>query len=108
MYQGVGGLIDTQLYAELGAGYDLEVSTNLVVSLGARMGYVNPSSGNGKEGLKDYDLTIGASYALSEKWSAGISGTYIGQLDDDVLVDDEDGGTYDADFVGMFSLACEM
>ncbi len=98
-YQGIGGLIGTQMYGELGAGYDIEASDDLVVSLGARLGYLDPDAG--KSGFSDYDLSIGASYALSETWSAGLSGTYIGEIDSDVL-------TTDVDFVGMFSLACDM
>ena len=110
-YQGVGGGIGSSIYAEFGAGYDIEVSEDLVVSLGGRVAYADRSNNTGywgssadESGFSDYDLSIGAGYALSEKWSAGLSGTYIGQIDDDVLDDD----AYDVEFVGMFSLACEM
>ena len=110
-YQGVGGGIGSSIYAEFGAGYDLEVSTNLVVSLSGRVAYADRSDNTDywgtsadESGFSDYDLGIAAGYALSETWSAGLSGTYIGQIDDDVLDDD----AYDVEFVGMFSLACEM
>jgi uncharacterized protein (TIGR02001 family) len=108
-YQGVGGNIGTSAYAELGAGYDIEASSNLVVSVGARVGYADPESGS--DGFSDYDVSAGVSYALSDSWGIGASVAYIGQIDDEVLGDAvESTGTlgYDVDVVGMLSLSCEM
>jgi uncharacterized protein (TIGR02001 family) len=101
-----GGDFAGQVYADLSAGYDIEASSNLVVSVGARVGaYLDREDSSTMDtGLSDYDLSVGASYALSEAWSAGVSLAYIGQLDDEVLSDDD----YDVDVVGMFSLACDM
>jgi uncharacterized protein (TIGR02001 family) len=96
-----GGEFVGQVYAELSAGYDLEVTEEFAVSLGARVGYLEAGPDGDESGFSDYELSIGTSYPLSETWSAGISGTYIGEMDDEVL-------ETDVDFVGMFSLACEM
>ncbi|MCF7818888.1 MAG: hypothetical protein K9M54_13510, partial [Kiritimatiellales bacterium] len=84
-YQFVGGAFVASMYGELGAGYDIEASTNLVVSLGARVGYADWDGG--ESGFSDYDLSIGASYTLSDIWSIGASVAYIGQIDDKVLPD---------------------
>ena len=108
-YQFVGGVFVGSIYGELGAGYDIEASTNLVVSLGARVGYADFDGG--ESGFSDYDLSVGASYALSEVWSIGASVAYIGQIDDEVLTDaDESTGTlgYDVDVVGTLSLAASF
>ncbi|MDZ8118948.1 hypothetical protein [Pontiella agarivorans] len=108
-YQGVGGAISTSAYYELAAGYDLDVTEELVVSLGARVGYADPDGG--EAGFSDYDLSAAVSYPLTDVWSIGASATYIGQIDDDVLGDAvEATGTlgYDVDFVGMLSLAASF
>lgn len=97
-----GGDFAGQVYADFSAGYDIEVSSNLVVSVGGRVGYLEPESG--ESGFSDYDLSIGTGFPLSDTWSLGVSLAYIGQIDEDVLSDD----AYDVDVVGMFSLACEM
>ncbi|MBT8046702.1 MAG: hypothetical protein KJN67_06030 [Pontiella sp.] len=101
LYKGVGGAIDTQLYAEFSAGYDLEVTEEVAGSLSANLGYVDPSAAGSESGFSHYDITVGVGGALSETWSWGVSGTYIGEIDDEVLATD-------VDFVGMFSLACDM
>jgi len=105
-YFGVGGAISGSAYYEFTVGYDIAVSEELTASLGASAAYADIDGG--ESGLNDGTLSAGLSYAINDAWSAGISGTYIAQLDDEVLVDVEDGGGYDVDFVGMFSLACEM
>jgi uncharacterized protein (TIGR02001 family) len=97
VYQGVGGEIDTQLYAEFSAGYDLEVSEDVAVSLGANVGYLHPESG--ESGFSHYDLTASTSFTLTDVWSIGAFGTYIGHIDEDVL-----GASYDVDFVGGLNL----
>lgn len=105
-YYGVGGGVKGTAYYELTAGYDIAVSEELTASLGASAAYVDFDGG--ENGLHDGSLSAGFSYALSENWSAGASVAYIAQLDDEVLVDVEDGGGYDVDVVGMFSIACDM
>lgn len=105
-YLYVGGEATGTTYYEFTAGYDFEVTEELAASLGASAAYVDFEGG--ESGMHDGSLSAGLSYAINDAWSAGISGAYIAQLDDEVLVDVEDGGGYDVDFVGMFSLACEM
>jgi uncharacterized protein (TIGR02001 family) len=106
LYQGVGGNIGKNLYVDFGAGYDIEATEDLAVSLGARIGYADIDGG--ESGFSDYDLSIGLGYALGEVWSVGVSIAYIGQIDDKVLTDaDEATKTvgYDVDVVGMLSFA---
>ena len=95
-----GGDYVGQIYADLSAGYDLEVSEDIAISLGATLGYLEARDGD-ESGFNDYSLSAGTSIPLSDTWSAGASITYIGEIDDEVL-------ETDVDVVGMFSLACEM
>ncbi|VGO14897.1 hypothetical protein PDESU_03467 [Pontiella desulfatans] len=119
-YQGVGGVIGSSAYGEFSAGYDIAATEELGVSLGARVGYADPSGG--KSGFADYDLSVGVGYALGEVWSVGASIAYIGQIDDKVLGDayyetkDEDGDGeedgwqlgYDVDVVAMLSIGASF
>jgi len=108
-YLYVGGELTGTAYFEVTAGYDIEVSEEMDLSLGASAAAVEFDGVPGAEnGLHDGSLSAALSYTINENWSAGISGTYIAQLDDEVLVDVEDGGGYDVEFVGMLSIACEM
>ncbi len=101
-YYGVGGLINKSAYYELTAGYDLAISEKLGASVGASAAYVDIDGGD--NGLNDGSLSAGLSYALSEIWSAGASVKYIAQLDDEILVDVDNGGLYDVDLVGTLSI----
>jgi uncharacterized protein (TIGR02001 family) len=104
VYIGTGGAIHSAQYYELTAGYDLELSEDLGLSLGASAAYLDQDSGS--DGWNDGTLSAALSYVLCENWSIGASVAYIGQLDDDVLVDEEgDGFGYDVEAVGMLSLA---
>jgi uncharacterized protein (TIGR02001 family) len=110
-YQGVGGGFGTSSYLEFSAAYDFEVTEEFSLSAGARAAYADRSDSvnywgvaAGESGFADYDLSLSAGYALSEKWSASAFVSYIGQIDDKVLGDD----LYDVDFVGGIGLACDM
>lgn len=110
-YFNVGGG-DKYMYYEFTAGYDLELGEELGASFGASAAYLDPE--NGDSGFADGSLSAGLSYALNDVWSAGLSGTYIAQLDDEILpdetlaVDPVDGFGYDVDFVGMLSLGASF
>jgi uncharacterized protein (TIGR02001 family) len=101
VYYGIDGGIEKSLYADVSAGTSFELAEGLSLDLGATAGYLDPDEG--ESGLKDYTLSAGLGYGI-----LGASVTYIGQLDDDVLVDIKDGGTYDADVVGMLSIASDF
>lgn len=105
-YMGVGGAVNGSAYYDISASYAIAVSEELEVSVGALIGYADPDGG--ESGLNDGVFDVAASYALNEVWSVGASVAYIAQLDDDVLVDVEDGGSYDVDFVGMLSLGASF
>jgi uncharacterized protein (TIGR02001 family) len=103
-YFGAGGAVHNSQYYDFTVGYDLELSEELGLSLGASAAYSDPDTG--KDGWADGTLSIGLGYALSDNWSIGASAMYIGQLDDDVLVDEERGSYgYDVEGVGMLSIA---
>lgn len=97
-YYGVDGLIEKSTYLECGVSHSFALTDAVGLNLGSKVGYSIPDEG--EEGFNSLDLTAGLSWkALSA------SVTYVAQLDDDVLVDVEDGGLYDADVVGKLSLA---
>jgi len=101
VFYGLDGGIKKNLYAELTLATSYELIDGVSLDLGASAGYLNPDEG--KSGFSGYSLGAGLSYGIL---SASV--TYYGQIDDDVLVDVKDGGTYDVDVVGMLSLALEF
>jgi uncharacterized protein (TIGR02001 family) len=101
VFYGVDGGIKESIYVEGSLGHAFEISDDVSVELGATVGYTDPQGG--KAGFSHYTATLGASCACV---SASI--TYIGQLDDDVLVDVELGGAYDTEIVGALSISHEF
>ena len=97
VYYGVDGGIKESIYVEAGVGHEFEVNEDFSVELGVTVGYVDPDEG--ESGFSHYTATLGASYAF-----VGASITYVGQIDDDVLPDVEDGGPYDTEIIGVLSL----
>ncbi len=111
----IGGDFTGQVYVDFSAEYAVEVAEDLEVGASASIAYIMQAdsvpdfnAGGSDDGFNDGSLGISATYALGEVWSAGISGTYIAQIDDKVLVDVDQGGSYDTSFVGMLSLAASF
>ena len=100
---GVDGGIEDSLYIELSAGSSFELceTVGLGLDLGATVGYMSPDEG--EDGFSHYTASVGLSCAAL---SAGV--TYIGQIDDDVLPDVEDGGSYDVEVVGTIGASIEF
>lgn len=98
LYYGVDGGIDETFYAEAAVGHSFDVGGGLSIGIEAKAGYLVPESGS--DGFNDLVLTASASW---KALTASVS--YIGQLDDDVLVGVEDDGGYDVDVVGKIGLA---
>lgn len=105
-YYGTDGAVENSLYLEFGAEYGLTITEGLDLSLGASIGYLEPDSG--ESGFNDGNLSAGISYTIATNWTIGASIAYIAQLDDDVLMDVDAGGTYDVDVVGMLSIGCSF
>ncbi len=103
-YYGLDGGIKKSSYIELTAGYGMDFTEELSGSVDGSIAFADIDGG--ESGLANYTIGASVGYALSEKWSAGASVTYIGQGDDKVLP--EAPGAYDVSVVGMLSLACEM
>jgi uncharacterized protein (TIGR02001 family) len=93
VFYGVDGGIEDSLYIELSAGSSFELGETVGLDLGATVSYMSPDEG--EDGFSHYTASVGLSCAAL---SAGV--TYIGQIDDDVLPDVEDGGSYDVEVVG--------
>lgn len=102
-YFNVGGG-DTDFYYELTAEYGYDVTDAVSLSVGASAGYSEPE--NGDSGFQDGTVSVGLGYALNDVWSLGVSGTYVAQLDDDILPDGM--YSYDVDFVGVLSLGASF
>jgi uncharacterized protein (TIGR02001 family) len=91
VYYGIDGGIEDSIYAELGIGHELTMGEDLAVELGATVGYADPDGG--ESGFSHYTASLGTSFGC-----LGVSVTYIGEIDDDVL-------ETDTDVVGMLSVA---
>jgi uncharacterized protein (TIGR02001 family) len=89
VYYGIDGGIEDSIYAEVGIGHELTIG--LAVELGATVGYADPDGG--ESGFSHYTASLGTSLGC-----LGVSVTYIGEIDDDVL-------ETDTDVVGMLSVA---
>jgi uncharacterized protein (TIGR02001 family) len=101
VHYGVDGAIDGNLYVEAGVGHGLELAEKLSLELTASVAYLDPDEGD--DGFSHYTASVGLSYSLL---SMGI--TYVGQVDDDVLPDIEDGGAYDVDIYGTVGLSFDF
>lgn len=97
---GIDGGIDKSLYVEAGVSHEVETEA-VTFSMGAAVGYMDPDEG--ESGFSHYSVSAGASYGLA---SLGLN--YVGQIDDDVLPDVEDGGTYDTGFYATLGIAKEF
>jgi uncharacterized protein (TIGR02001 family) len=97
-YYGVDGGIKESLYVEAGIGHDLAVSDAISLGLSATLGYADPDEG--ESGFSHFTAGVSAGYGAV---SLGL--TYIGQIDDDVLPNVEDGGAYDVEMVGTLGVA---
>ena len=93
LFYGLDGGIDDSLYIELSAEKGFELAKDFSLEVGGALGYADPD--NGQDGFSHFTASLGLNYAA---FSAGV--TYIGQIDDDVLPDVEDGGSYDVEVVG--------
>ncbi len=101
LYYGLDGAIEEQFYADLSVGHDLELAEGVGLSLGGLISYiVQGDNATADDGLNQYEVSASLSY---EFVSLGVK--YIGQLDDDVLVDVEEGGGYDVEVVGTLGLS---
>jgi hypothetical protein len=98
LYYGVDGLIEKSTFVEFGLSHSFELTVEVGLGLGAKVGYAIPDEG--EEGFNNADLTASLS------WKAlTASVTYSAQLDDEVLIDAEEGGLYDVEVIGKLGLA---
>lgn len=98
LYYGIDGGIEKNFYADFGIGHEMELAEGVGLSLGALIGYFVPDEG--ADGFNQYELSASLSYSFL---SLGV--TYVGQVDDEVLVDAEDGGTYDVEVIGTLGMS---
>lgn len=77
---------DGQFFADLSVGHDLELAEGVGLSLGALVSYiVQGDDAVADDGFNHYEVSASLGYKIA---SVGV--TYIGEIDDDVLVVDED------------------
>lgn len=101
IYYGMDGGIQKNVYVEAGVSHDIELNEKVTLGLEAALGYLSPDEG--EDGLTHYTVSAGLSY---DKFSASV--TYVGQGDDDVLPDVDDGGTYDVKVFGTIGVAYDF
>lgn len=69
--------------------------------VGLAIGYLEPDEGEG--GFSHADISAGLSYK-----AVSLSVTYVAQLDDDVLADVADGGSYDSEVFAVIGSGIEF
>ena len=99
---GVGGAVEKDLYIQGALDYETELSDALSASAGVTVGYL--VSDSGADGFNDATASVGLGYALNDNWSIGAGLTYIAQLDDEVLSDDD----YDVALVASVGISCDF
>jgi len=104
VYHLIGGAFVNDTWYEVAASYGIDLSESLALGVAADARFVD--SRDGMSGFNDYTLAVDIGYTLSEVWSVGASLAYIGQGDDEVLVEGD--GGYDVDIVGMLSIGASF
>lgn len=99
---GVGGAIEDDLYIQGALDYEMELTDALSASAGVTVAYL--VSDTGSDGFNDATASVGLGYALNDNWSINGGLTYIAQLDDEVLSDDD----YDVDLVASVGVSCDF
>lgn len=107
-YFALGDEVDNDIYNEVTARYGLELSDALTVGVFGSVGYMMFDDDSNDDGLHNGTVGADISFALTEVWSIRASLTYITQLDDELLVDVDDGGTYDVSLVGMLGVSASF
>ncbi|MCF7837783.1 MAG: TorF family putative porin [Candidatus Marinimicrobia bacterium] len=94
VYYGLDGAVRKDLYIEAAVEHGVEVG-EVALTAGATVGYLDPEAAEAESGFANYTVSLGASYGI-----VSVTGTYIGQIDDEVLTDED----YDVELVGVLSL----
>lgn len=98
VYYGLDGAIDESVYIEAGVGHGHALTDDVTLELGATIGYLDPETG--EDGFSHFTASLGLGW---QALSAEV--TYVGQVDDDVLPDVEDGGAYDVEVYGTLGIS---
>ena len=93
IYYGCDGAIEDSFYAELGLSHELKPCQDVLIELGATVGYL--SSDEGKAGFSHFTTTVGVSCGILKA-----SLTYVGQISEDVL-----GDAHDVELYGVLGIA---
>lgn len=90
-----------EYYAVMSLGYAMDLTKKLAFEAGITAAYAGDAyAADGDGGLYDYAVSASMGYALTDTWGLSVYATYIGSLDDDNLVEEDDGGPLDAQFYG--------
>jgi len=101
VYYGVAGGLEDSVYVEGAVGHGFTIAEKVSLDLGALVAYSSPDAG--EDGFSHVEASASLGYSV---FSAGV--TYIGQIDDEVLVDVEDGGAYDVEVVGVLGVGYDF
>ena len=90
-----------EYYTVLSLGYATDLTQKLAFEGGVAVAYAGDEyAGDGDGGLYDYTLSASLGYALTDAWGLSVYANYVGSLDDDNLVEEDDGGPLDTQFYG--------
>jgi hypothetical protein len=98
MFYGTDGGIKDSTYIELGAGHEMKLSNQAAVEFNVAVGYLEPDEG--ESGFSHADVAVHLSYGVVHA-----SIICVVQIDDKVLPDVEDNGSYDAQLYGTIGIS---
>lgn len=93
-------------YSVLGLSYSYTINDQTTFEAGASVAYAGDEyCGDADAGFYDYSLSLSLSYAVSEALSIGVNIVHVDAIDDDKLVDINDGGTLDVKTYGGVNIS---
>jgi uncharacterized protein (TIGR02001 family) len=112
----VADATEGQVYVDLTADYEIELSEEFSGIVGGLVSYLKQGDGNGSgpgaldDGLSHFEIYGALDYDLSEMWSIYGSLAYIGQIDDEVLPDAGALGVdgHNVEVLGVIGVGCEL
>ena len=95
-----------EFYTVLGLSYSYEINDKTSIEAGGSVAYAGDEyCGDANAGFYDYSLSFSLGYAITDAVSLGVSLVYVDAINDDNLVDIDEGGPLDVKTYGGASIS---